>query len=314
MVQFLIINSMSSILNLIRWKNLLMLALGQLLIKYALLEPFGVSTSLNVTGIVLLILSTLCIAGAGNIINDIYDIETDLINKPEKLIIGKSVSEKTAYNLFIILNVFGVGLGYYVSFLVGKSEFFSIFVIISVLLYIYATYLKQTLLIGNIIISILVGLSILIVGVFELIPAITEQNQQTQTTFFKIIIDYAIFGFSINLLREIAKDLEDIDGDYKANMNTLPIVIGRERATNILFVLSLIPLLAITLYTINTLYKNLTVVGYFLIFIIAPLLYLSIKTFSAKTKKDYHHISNILKLVMLFGMLSLLLYKYILLP
>ncbi len=302
-----------NILNLIRWKNLLMIALGQLLIKYALLEPFGISTSLNILGITLLILSTLCIAAAGNIINDIYDVETDFVNKPDKLIIGKSVSEKTAYNLFIIFNIAGVGLGYYTSYLVGKSGFFSMFVIISTLLYIYATYLKQTLLIGNIVISVLVALSLLIVGIFELLPAITEQNQQTQLTFFKIILDYALFAFSINLLREIAKDLEDIDGDYKANMNTLPIAIGRERATNILFVLSLIPLLAITLYTINTLYKNRIAVIYFLIFIIGPLIYFSIKTFGAKTKKDYHHISNILKLVMFFGMLSLLLYKYILL-
>ena len=287
-----------------------MIALVQLLIKYALLEPFGVSTSLNSTGITLLILSTLCIAAAGNIINDICDVETDFINKPDKVIVGQYISEKTAYNLFIIFNIIGVGLGYYVALLVGKSNFFSMFFIISALLYIYATYLKQTLLIGNIVISLLVALSILIVGIFELLPAITSQNQQTQITFFKVVLDYAIFAFSINLLREIAKDLEDIDGDYKANMNTLPIAIGRERATNILFVLSLIPLLLIALYTVNTLYKNLIAVGYFLIFIIGPLLYLSIKTVSAKTKKEYHHISNILKLVMLFGMLSLLLYKF----
>lgn len=302
-----------TVLRLIRWKNLLMIALGQWLIKYALLEPFGVNTSLNSMGIALLILASICIAAAGNIINDIYDVETDFINKPDKLIIGKSISEKAAYNLFIVLNVLGVGLGYYVSHLVDRSGFFSVFVIISVLLYLYASYLKRTLLVGNIVISILVGISILIVGMFELIPAINELNLQTQMTFFKIVLDYAIFAFSINFLREIAKDLEDIDGDYKAGMNTLPIAIGRERATQVLFVLNLIPLIGIALYTINTLYRNQIAVGYFTLFIIGPLLYLSIKTFSAKTKKEYHHISNMLKLVMLFGMLSLLLYKYILL-
>ncbi len=290
-----------------------MIALGQCLIKYALLEPFGASTSLDTLGIVVLILATLCIAAAGNIINDIYDVETDFINKPDKLVIGASISEKTAYNLFIFLNVVGVVLGYYVSYSVDKSEFFAMFVVISLLLYIYATYLKRTLIIGNIVVSVLVALSILIVGIFELLPGITAYNQQTQITFFKMVLDYAIFAFSINLLREIAKDLEDIDGDYKANMNTLPIVIGRERATHMLFVLSLIPLLAIAIYTINTLYKNQIAVGYFLIFIIGPLLYLSIKIFSAKTKKNYRHISNILKLIMFFGMLSLLLYKFILL-
>ncbi|MFI1742999.1 geranylgeranylglycerol-phosphate geranylgeranyltransferase [Thalassobellus sediminis] len=304
---------MRSILNLIRWKNLLMIAVVQLLIKYALLEPFGVNTTLDAFGISLLILATIFIAAAGNIINDIYDIETDFVNKPEKLIVGKTISEKTAYNLFIVFNVIGVGIGFYISNFVGKSAFFSLFVIISALLYIYASYLKRTLLIGNIVISVLVALSILIVGVFELLPAVTLQNQQTQLTFFKIILDYAIFAFMINLLREIAKDLEDIDGDYKADMNTLPIAIGRVRATNLLFVLSLFPLMAIAFYIINSLYKNDIAVGYFLLFIIGPLLYTSIKSFNAKTKKEYHHISSILKIVMVFGMLSLLLYKYILL-
>ncbi|WP_418604407.1 geranylgeranylglycerol-phosphate geranylgeranyltransferase [Hwangdonia sp.] len=299
-----------NLLNLIRWKNLLLIALVQLLIKYAFLEPFGVDFGLTTLQISILVLATICIAAAGNVINDIYDVETDFVNKPDKLIVGKSISEKTAYNLFIALNVIGVGLGYYLSQSVGKSAFFSIFVIISALLYVYASYLKQTLLIGNIIISLLVALSLVVVGIFELLPVITTENRQTLFTFFKIILDYALFAFAINLIREIAKDIEDIDGDYKAGMRTLPIVIGRERAGNILFVLTLIPLFAVSYYTINSLYKNQIAVVYFLVFIIGPLFYISIKSFNAKTKKDYHKISNLLKLVMLLGMLSLLLYKF----
>ena len=289
-----------------------MIALVQLLIKYALLEPFGVQTSLDGFGITLLIFATICIAAAGNIINDIYDVETDLINKPDRIIIDKSISEKTAYNLFIILNFIGVGIGFYLSHLVGRAPFFSIFVVISILLYVYATYLKRTLLIGNIVISILVALSLIIVGVFELIPVMTPSNQQTQTVFFKVILDYALFAFSINLLREITKDIEDIDGDYKAEMNTLPIAIGRERAKHVLTALSFFPLIGIIFYVVSDLYKQPIAVGYFLLFIIGPLIYTSIKTFGASTKKEVHHISNMYKLVMLFGMLSLLLYLIIL--
>lgn len=289
-----------------------MIALVQLLIKYALLEPFGVHTSLDGFGITLLILATICVAAAGNIINDIYDVETDLVNKPETVIIDRFISEKSAYNLFIILNLIGVSVGFYLSHRVGRAPFFSLFVIISVLLYVYATYLKRTLLVGNIVISILVALSLIIVGVFELIPAMTPLNQQTQTVFFKVILDYALFAFSINLLREIAKDIEDIDGDYKTGMNTLPIAIGRERAKNVLTVLNFIPLIGIIFYVVSDLYKQPIAVGYFLLFIIGPLIYVSIKTFSASTKKDMHHISNMYKLVMLFGMLSLLLYLFIL--
>lgn len=289
-----------------------MIALVQLLIKYALLEPFRASIMFDWFGIGLLIVATLCLAAAGNIINDIFDVETDSVNRPNKVIIGKKVSEKTAYNLFIVLNVIGILIGFYLSHLVGRSGFFAIFVIISALLYVYATYLKQTLLIGNIVVSLLVAMSILIVGVFELIPAITPQNQPTQLFFFKILLDYALFAFLINLVRELAKDLEDIDGDHKAGMNTLPIAIGRERATKVLFGISLLPLFAVVYYTMTYMYKQPIAVGYFLVLVVAPLLYITIKSFSAKTKKDFHHMSTILKFVMLFGMLSLLLYKYIL--
>ena len=289
-----------------------MIAFVQLLIKYALFKPFNVDITLNWFGFLLLILSTLCIAAAGNIINDIQDVDTDIVNRPEKVLIGKKVTEKTAYNLFIILNVIGVGLGFYLSNLVGRSGFFAIFVIISALLYIYATYLKQTLLVGNIVISVLVAMSVLIVGLFELLPVVTVQNQATQLTFFKILLDYALFAFIINLVREVAKDIEDIDGDYKAGMNTLPIAIGRERATKVLFALTLLPLFGVVYYMLTYLYKQQIAVGYFLLFLVAPLLYITIKSFSAKTKKDVRHISTILKIVMFLGMLSLLLYVFIL--
>ena len=303
---------MFSILKLIRWKNLLMIAIVQLLLKYALFEPFNVDITLNWFGFGLLILATLCIAAAGNVINDIYDIETDEINKPSKVIVGKQISEQTAYNLFITLNVIGVGIGFYLSHLVGKSGFFALFVIISALLYVYASYLKQILLVGNIVISILVALSIVIVGLFELLPAITPENQATQLTYFEILLDYAFFAFIINLVRELAKDLEDIDGDYKAGMNTLPIAIGRERAAKVLCILSFLPIVAVFYFIMTYLYTHQIAIGYFLLFIVAPLIYISIKSFSAKTKHEFHHISSLLKLVMLFGMLSLLLYPLIL--
>ena len=293
-----------------------MIALVQLLIKYALFEPFLNTSNLTITlngfGFGLLVMATLCIAAAGNIINDIYDVEIDFINKPSKVIIGSHISEKTAYTLFIILNGMGVLIGFYLSHLVGRSGFFSIFVIVSALLYMYASYLKKIVLIGNMVISILVSLSILIVGLFELLPAMTSQNNATQVTFFNILWDYALFAFIINMIREIVKDIEDIDGDHNAGMNTLPIVLGRDRTNKVVSVLTLIPLFGTIYYVATYLYKYDVVIGYFLMLIIAPLIYSSIKSFSAKTKKDYHHISSMLKAVMLFGMLSLLLYPMVL--
>lgn len=305
--------SMIDFLNLIRWKNLLLIALVQILIKYALLESFEVVRfTLNDFGFFLLVLSTLSIAAAGYVINDIYDEETDLVNKPDKVIVGKNISEKSAYNIYIVFTIIGVGIGFYLSNLIGRNAFSAIFVIISALLYIYATYLKQTTLVGNIVVSFLASMSLLIVGLFELLPVITEQNRETQLTFFKIIFDYAIFAFMINMLREMIKDIEDINGDYKAEMKTLPIVIGRERALKAIFVLSLIPIFAVAYYIITYLYKHYVVVGYFLILIIAPLLYFTIKSFTAETKKEISFLSVLLKFIMLFGVLSILLYPFIL--
>ena len=300
------------LLNLIRWKNLLMIALVQYLIKYALFKPFNVDITFNDFGFALLVIATLCIAAAGNIINDIYDVETDLVNKPEKVIIDKTISEKAGFTYFIIFSVIGVGLGFYLSNLIGRNGFSAMFVIISALLYIYATYLKQTFLIGNIVVSALVGMSIIIVGLFELLPAITTQNQQSQLTLFNILLDYALFAFMINFLREIIKDIQDIDGDHKLEMRTLPIVIGRERAAKVVFGLSLIPLFAIVYYVINYLYKQPIAVGYFIIFIIAPLLYFTTQVFNIETKKELQTLSNLLKLIMLTGILSILLYPFIL--
>ncbi|WP_455170052.1 geranylgeranylglycerol-phosphate geranylgeranyltransferase, partial [Aegicerativicinus sediminis] len=220
-----------SLLKLIRWKNLLMIALVQILIKYCLFEPFGATITLNGFGLFLLILSTVFIAAAGYIINDINDVGTDQINHDQNVVATKKISEKNAYNLFIIFNLTGVALGFYLSYLVGRNGFFAIFVISSALLYLYATYLKQTMLIGNIIVALLVALSLLIVGIFDLIPVVTEMNRASQITFFEILVDYSIFAFIMTILREIAKDLQDIEGDHNAGMNTLPVAIGRARAT-----------------------------------------------------------------------------------
>jgi len=303
--------SMIKFFNLIRWKNLVLIALTQILIKYALFESFNIELTLTTAQFTLLVLATLFIAAAGNIINDIYDIEADLVNKPEKVIVGKTISEKTALNLFIALNVLGVGIGFYLSNAIGRSGFAVIFVIISALLYIYASYLKQTLLIGNIIVSILVAVSILIVPVFDLIPSITSSNRELYLDIFKITLNYAVFAFMINLLREIIKDIEDVNGDYKAQMKTLPILIGRDRATMFTFALSFIPLLAVVQYIVLDLYNNISAVVYFLIFVVGPMLYFTIKVFSAEQKNDYQHLSNVLKAIMLFGVLSLLLYPLV---
>ncbi|MFK7832617.1 MAG: geranylgeranylglycerol-phosphate geranylgeranyltransferase [Winogradskyella sp.] len=302
--------------NLIRWKNLLMIALTQYLVKYALLEPFreshSVITTLSDFNFFLLVLATLCIAAGGYVINDVYDVETDAINKPNQRIINKLITEKTATTLFMVLNIIGVGLGFYLSNGIGKSGFFAIFFVASAVLYIYSTSLKQIAIVGNIIVSIVVALSILLVGIYELVPAMNLNNKAVQTTFLYIIRDYAIFAFIINLVRELVKDLEDFDGDHQTGIQTLPVLLGKVKTNKIVFIISLIPIVSIVYYVITYLFKQQLVVGYFLVLVVAPLIYGSIKLFNAEETQHYKRISLVLKLTMFTGMLSLLLYNFIL--
>jgi 4-hydroxybenzoate polyprenyltransferase len=257
-------------------------------------------------------LATLCIAASGYVINDIYDVQADKINKPEKLIIGNKISEKKANNLFIILNVIGVGIGFYLANLLGKPGFVAIFIFSSALLYLYSSYLKQIPVLGNVLISLLVGFVVLLPSVFDLFPAINSQNKQVQSLLFSILLDYAIFAFLINLLREIVKDQEDAKGDYNAGIQTLPIILGHSRTNKIIFAIGILPVAAIVYYIYNYLFENTFLVIYTLIFILAPLLYFQVKIWEAKKKKHFSHLSLLLKIIMFFGLTSIGLYQFIL--
>lgn len=297
-------------LQLIRFENLVFIALVQILIRFGLFHPFGIDVTLSILQFTLLVIATICIAAAGNIINDIYDVEIDRINKPNKVLIGKSISESKANRLFIIFNVIGVGIGFYLSNIIGRPGFAAIFIAFSALLYIYASYLKGILIIGNLVVSFLVAMSLIIVPLFDLLPAITPQNQAGQSAIFKIILEFAIFAFFLNLIREIVKDLQDINGDKKGGANTLPIAIGRKRTTVLVSILGMFLTFSVIFYMYENLYDQQTIMLYFLFGIVAPLLYFCIKAWSAKSIKDYHMLSTILKIVMFTGICSMMLFQF----
>ena len=300
-------------LKMIRYQNLLMIIMTQVLVKYFLFEPFAIATTLDSVDFSLLVLSMICLAAAGNIINDLEDVDADVINKPQEILIGKAISETSAYYWFLALNILGVGIGFYLSNLVGKPSFVALFIIPSAFLYFYATQIKGTILVGNLVVSVMVAMIIVMVGIFDLIPAITQQNMATQKLFFSILIDYAIFAFLINFLRETVKDQEDITGDYNAGYQTLPVVLGRSRTNKVIFVLGLLPVLGVLFYIYSYLYENKVAVIYILFFVMAPLLYFLVKIIGAKTKKNYRHLSLILKVILASGLLSIGLYRFILL-
>lgn len=284
----------------------------QIFVKYGLFEAYEIQLGLSNFQFGVLVFATLCIAAGGNIINDIYDIEIDLINKPEKVIVGKKISEEAANYLYIVFTVLGVCAGFYLSNSIGRNSFAALFILVSAFLYLYATYLKGVLLVGNLIVSALVAFSILIVGIFDLVPAIETSGSVVKLDLFKVVLHYAFFALFINFIRELVKDIEDINGDKNGEIHTLPIAIGRKRATYVVFFLGALMVLTVVVYMYLYLYSHQAMVIYFLFLIVAPLLYFCIQTWSAATKKEYAFLSFLLKVIMFLGMSSILLYKFVL--
>lgn len=299
-------------LKLFRVQNLIMIAAMQYIIRYGFLKLQNVGLALNDWMFGLLVLATVLIAAAGYVINDVYDVETDHINKPGKNQIGKIISEEMGFNIFIGLNIVALIIGFYLSNKIMKTSFLGIFIISSMFLYLYATSWKKIAVVGNLIIALLTAFSVLIIGMFDIIPAIYSENEILMKTLLSILFDYAMFAFLVNFLREIVKDIEDINGDYNQGMNTLPILIGTERTAKISAIVGLI-IVCILFWYIN---KNLMDNGlyfatvYGLIALIAPLVFFSIKIWNAKSQKEFHLMSKILKLVIFLGILFILVINY----
>ena len=294
-------------LKLIRYQNLIMLALMQLIFRYGFLKLQRIPLALTDWQYCILVLATVCIAAGGYIINNIFDVETDTESKPKNVLVGTFISEARAYNLYIGLTVIGVVMGFYLSNVINKPSFASIFIVIAATLYFYATSLKQSLLIGNFIVALLLSFSVIIIGIFDLFPVLTTENSPVLRLLFGILMDYAIFAFIINCIREIVKDLEDIKGDVNQGMNTLPIVLGVQRTAKLVFAFSFIPVVLILNYINTNLFSYELIYGtlYGLVFILAPLLYFTVQIWSAKTTKDFHHLSTVLKWILFFGILSI---------
>lgn len=293
-------------LKLIRYPNLLMLAFMQLIFRYGFLKLQNIPLALNDWQYGLLVLSTVLIAAGGYVINNIFDQDTDNDNKPNNVIVGKSISETNAYSIYVALNITGVSIGFYLSNVIAKPGFASLFILIAATLYFYAINWKQMLLIGNFIVALLLSFSVIIIGIFDLFPVVNQSNQPLMANLFSILIDYAVFAFMINFIREIVKDLEDVNGDYNQGMRTLPIIIGISRTAKVVSILSFIPVCAILLYINNYLMPLLFVTIYMLLFVVGPLLYFSIKIWSASSQKEFHVLSLLLKWILLFGILSIL--------
>lgn len=286
-------------LQLIRYKNLLMLAFVQAIFWLSFNDNF--SSTYDIVSFILLIQTTVLLAAAGNIINDFFDVETDRINKPNKVLVGKVISGKSTLLVYYILNLFGVVSGIVLAYIQDKIIYGLLFIIISLILYYYSKSFKKIALLGNFIISFFIALSIYFVYLFK---SLHFNYSEFDNIFRNQILVYSLLAFLLNFIREIVKDIEDVDGDYSQNMKTLPILIGKKRTQTIIFYLTLIPFIAIIM--LISISKHTILIIYSLVSLIIPLGYFMYKIKDSKSKKEIHKLSTLLKIIMLLGILSII--------
>ena len=303
-------NKLVIFLKLIRWPNLLMIAATQFLVRYCLIMP-AFTVEYKVISIfpdhmdklqfLLLVISTLLISAGGYIINDIQDTSIDQENKPGKNKINNGISETLALKIYYILTISGVICGFVTALMIGKFSLGFVPLFAAVSLYMYSTFYKKRLFSGNILIAILSALSVLIVGLFE--PAFYKS--------FIYLLWYGVFAFEISLIREIIKDIEDKDGDEKAQCKTIPIRFGTEKTKLVIYGLILFTIASIMHVLYHDFYDN-TVISFWIltgIFII-PLFILAYSIYISQEKKDFHFASWIAKVYMIMGIFSLLGFWY----
>lgn len=301
---------MVKFLQLIRFPNLVMMALTQLLFFYYWIVPFD-DCYIKIDLFLCVVFATICIAAGGNIINDIFDVKTDRINKPNRMFIDTFISKKNALLLYFVFTFVGIGIGSYAGFAINRSWISLIFIAIAGLLFLYSSHLKGVPFLGNIIVSVLVASSLLILIAFNKEHTVRGKHFNFFNDFSLIAINiYAIFAFWINLMRELVKDIEDVNGDHNARIHTLPIILGRKRVNKIVAVLAGL-LICFILYVTSIYLQGKTITTiYVLMTILLPLLYFILKIWQADTKREYKILSLLLKIIMLFGILSTVVFYY----
>ena len=309
-------NSIIKYLKLIRYKNLLIIILVQCLLKFTLINVYLDETGLSILNFSIYLFTLILIVSAGYIINDIYDVEIDKINKDNNQIIDNTINTKSAYKIYYILNFLSVLGAFYVADNIGKVWFGFIFVYFIFSLWIYSKKYKKTLLIGNLQVAFLTGLSIFNLVIYDLLTISKEYNGTYIIQI--IIIAFSLFSFIMTFIREIIKDIEDIEGDKIFNSNTLPIKYGIKNAKKVAILLIIFTLSFLiyfqyfqfsvlnTTFSSNITYWGANNISVFYTILIELLLILLLKRISSsKTKLDFNNVSKICKYLMIIGILSI---------
>ena len=275
----------SGILKLVRWPNLLMMAISQYLAAIFLIGP--ASQYLNILqdlDLAFICLGTVSVAAAGYIINDYYDVKIDYINKPDRVVVGKLLKRRSAMFIHLGLNALGIVAGGLVSLKIAVINF-----VAAIWLWGYSNQLKRMPLVGNLSVALLSGMSI----------AIVEIHYQSGNS---LVYIYALFAFFISLIREILKDIEDLKGDQTFGCKTLPVIWGIRITKYVMFLV--IILFVLCLLQILKGIESQNIYLYFMVMIIPAIIFIY-KLWIADTKRQFGQLSSFLKLLMLSGILSM---------
>lgn len=271
----------------------------------------------------LLVISTVMIAAAGNIINDYFDVRADRINKPDRLIIGKTVKRRVAIVSHWGLNFFAFAIAAYISWRLETFWYVFIHLISINVLWSYSSYFKRKFLLGNVLIAALTAMVPILVGFYyyqqlqlhpELISSariypFVDLQENTFVVFLSVAI--ACFAFVLNFSREIVKDMEDVEGDLQLKAKTIPIVLGIRTAKTIATLTLLTGILMIGL--LSLLFPRIEISAlapvYFSGFL---MLVAAISLWWNNHIKTFKWVNFWIKIAMIFGLLSPMYWKFLL--
>ena len=279
-----------SLFSVIRLYNIFIIIIAQYFTSIFIISvDNSISSILFDFQLFLLILSSSIAIASGYIINNFYDYEKDLINKPIKSKIDKVVRKRTKLSLYIILNFLCI----YTSSLVSWRAvlFFSIYIFI---IWLYSHKLKRILFFGNIVSSLLSVIPFLIILIYY-------------KNFELIIFIYAIFLFLVVYMREIIKDLENIKGDFTLNYRTIPVVYGEELSKYLLSTVSLF-IISIVYFLLSRF--DIGMMYYYYYFSITVILLFMVVLWKYNSKKHYNFLHNLLKFLIVLGVLSIVLIDF----
>lgn len=298
--------------KLIRWPNLFFIALTQSLFYFCVFDTLLVEPGYAHQHFLfyLLVTASVSIAAAGYIINDYFDLQIDAINKPEKVVVDKILKRRWAILWHWLLSGLGIMLSFYISYKINTWLILIVNIFCVLALWFYSTTFKKKVLSGNVIIAALTAWVIVVVYFFCGANIAVWQRADVPfdaPKFFKFMILYAGFAFMVSIIREVIKDLEDMEGDSKYMCRTMPIAWGVPASkvfTGVWLVVAVAALAIVQLYAWQSGWWQIAI--YITVVIILPLLIILKKLFTAVAPAHYHELSTYVKLVMLSGILSML--------